>query len=609
LEFLTLLVEQIPTTKLLLVLTFRPEFTPLWRLRSHLTQLNLNRIGKRYIENMIESIAKGQELSSDLIDQICAKTDGVPLFVEELTKAVIESDGIAARRTVPLQTIPATLQEALLARLDRLSDARQIAQLGATLGREFSYELLRTVAPIGEADLQTALTKLVEAEILFQRGVGDQARYFFKHALIQDTAYQSLLKSTRQRYHQQIARALEEQFPETKEAQPELLAHHYTEAGLIEQAIPYWQMAGQRGSQRSANSEAINHLNRALELLKILPDTLERAQRELALQIAYGSASMAAKGYCVPEVEKAYARARELCQQLGETPQLFPVLVGLNRFYSARAELQVARELGEQCVNLAQHTKDPTQLVEAHRALGNTMYFLGELTSARSHLEQVIALYDPRQDHALAVFYVVDPAVSAGSYDAWTLWFLGYPEQALKKSHGAIVRAQELSHIFSLGIAQVFTAALYQLRQEWKTTQEWAEKGIKLATERGGVTSVLAWGMTFRGWALSEQGHGERGIAQLRQGMDAWRATGAEVGRTHFLALLAEAYGKAARTEEGLTILAEAFAQVDKTGERFYEAELYRLKGELLLTQESKSQNSKSKNQKLEEVRGLENRD
>ena len=314
----------------------------------------------RSVEAMIEKVTEGKYLSAEVIEQIRIKTDGVPLFVEELTKSVVEAmkgqvtgDKGQERKTVGALAIPATLQETLMARLDRLSTARQTAQLGATLGREFSYELLQAVAPIGETDLQTSLTKLVEAEILYQRGVGQQRRYFFKHALIQDTAYQSLLKSTRQQYHQKIAQVLAEQFPQTKETQPELLAHHYTEASLIEQAIPYWQKAGERASQRSAYVEATIHLTEGLELLKALPDTPGRAQQELTLQTTLGGVLQTTKGYGASEVEQAYARARELCRQLGETRQLFPVLMGLCTFYNTRGELQRAHELAEQCFSLA----------------------------------------------------------------------------------------------------------------------------------------------------------------------------------------------------------------------------------------------------------------
>ncbi len=303
---------------------------------------------------MAEKVTGGKVLPAEVLQQIVSKTDGVPLFVEELTKMVVESgllreaDGhYELTGPLPSLAIPTTLQDSLMARLDRLATAREAAQLGATLGREFSYELIRAVSPIDEARLQQALAELVEAEVLYQRGLPPQARYLFKHALIQDAAYQSLLKSTRQQYHKQIAYVLEERFPETTETQPELLAHHYTEAGLVEQAIIYWQQAGQRATERSANVEAISHLTRGLELLKALPDTLERARQELTLQVTLGMPLIAAKGQAAPEVERTYTRALELCRQIGETPQLFPVLAGLRRFYVGRGDLQTSRELGE----------------------------------------------------------------------------------------------------------------------------------------------------------------------------------------------------------------------------------------------------------------------
>jgi TOMM system kinase/cyclase fusion protein len=587
LEFLSLLIEQIPTTKLLLVVTFRPEFTPPWKPRSHISQLVLNRLGKKQVEAMIEKVTEGQALSTDVIEQIRVKTDGVPLFVEELTKAVIEAEiGVGARHAVSLQTIPATLQEALLARLDRLSTARQVAQLGATLGREFSHELLQAVAPLSETDLHTALTKLVEAEILYQRGVGQQTRYFFKHALIQDTAYQSLLKSTRQQYHQQIAQILEERFPETKETQPEFVAHHYTEAGLIEQAILYWQQAGQKAVARSANVEAISHLTKGLELLKTLPDTPERTQHELTLHLTLGVPLAVIKGCPSPEVERAYSRALELCRQMGETPELFPIVGGLWQFYLVRAEHQTARQLGEQLLSLAQSVGDPALLVEAHRALGEALLNLGELIPAREHFEQGIALYDPQQHRSLAFLYGFDPGVFCLSFAAWALWSLGYPDQALKRSHEALALARERAHPHSLAAAFYFAAIVHQFRREGHPAQERAEAAITLATEQGSP-HWLAYGTSMRGWALAEQDQGEEGIAQMRQGLAALHVIGAEIERVQHLALLAEAYGKVGQAEEGLRVLGEALALVDKNEERYYEAELYRLRGELTLQQSS----------------------
>ncbi len=305
LEVLTLFLDQVPTTRLLALLTFRPEFTSPWGNRSHLSQITLSRLGRSQVEAMIERVTDGKALPPEVVQQIVAKTDGVPLFVEELTKMVVES-GLYVEAThaspLPPLAIPATLRDALMARLDRLSTVREIAQLGATIGREFSYELLAAVSLLDEATLQHGLKQLVEAELVYQRGLAPQAHYLFKHALIQDTAYQSLLKSTRQQYHHQIAQVLAERFPETVETQPELVAQHYTEAGLLAQAIPYWQRAGERAAQRSANVEAIAHLTKGLELLKTLPDTPERAQQELTLQIALGGPLVVTKGQASPEV-------------------------------------------------------------------------------------------------------------------------------------------------------------------------------------------------------------------------------------------------------------------------------------------------------------------
>jgi class 3 adenylate cyclase len=330
LELLQLLMEQVPTVRLYLLLTSRPEFPPPWGPRSHLSQLTLSRLGRSQVKEMVEKVTGGKALPAQVVQQVVAKTDGVPLFVEELTKMVLESglvreaDGrYELTGPLPPLAIPATLQDSLMARLDRLAPVREVAQVAAVLGREFSYELLQSVSPLDEASLQQALAKLVEAEVLYQRGLPPQARYVFKHALIQDAAYHSLLKSKRQQYHQQIAQVLEERFAETTEAQPELLAHHYTEAGLIEQAIPYWQQAGQRAVARSANIEAVAHLTKGLALLKTLPGTPERIAQELTLQLAVGTPLMVIKGWAAPEVGHVYARARAV-QADGRNPATFP---------------------------------------------------------------------------------------------------------------------------------------------------------------------------------------------------------------------------------------------------------------------------------------------
>jgi predicted ATPase len=598
LEVLTLYLEQIPATRVFTVLTFRPEFTPPWNPRSYLTPLALSRLGRQQVGAMVEKVTRGKALPAEVLQQIMAKTDGVPLFVEELTKTVVESgllreeEGryVGAHRgaPIPLLAIPATLQDSLMARLDRLGPAKETAQLGATLGREFSYEILQVVSPLDEATLQHGLKQLVEAELVYQRGLVPQAHYLFKHALIQDTAYQALLKSTRQQYHKQIAQVLEGQFPETKEMQPELVAYHYTEAGLREQAIPYWQQAGERASQRSAYVEAISHLTKGLELLKTLPDIPERVQQELTLQLALGDALGTVKGYAVPEVEKTVTRARELCQHLGETPQLFPVLFRLWLFYFNRGEHQTAHELAKQQMRLAQSVQDQYLLSLAHGALGGTFYVLGELTSARTHLEQAIALYDP-QKHPRSTVNPADPRVDCLSYASRTLWNLGYPDQALKRSHEALDLAAGLSHPFSLAFALGVAASFHLLRREGTLARERAEAVITLSTEQG-FPYWLAAGTMVRGGALAEQGQVEEGIAQMQQGLAAFQAIGAETGRIGYSPMLAAAYAKVGRVEEGLSVVAEAMALVDKTGMRLGEAGLYVLKGWLLLARSGENQ-------------------
>src|SRR5262249_32634692 len=389
---------------------------------------------------MTDRVAHGKALPPEVVEQVVAKTDGVPLFVEELTKMVLESDLLQEREDryeltgpLPPLAIPTTLHDSLMARLDRLATVKSLAQLGATLGREFSYALLHAVSPWDEKTLQRGRRQWVEADLLYQRGHPPQATYLFKHALIQDTAYQSLLRSTRQQQHQRIAQVLEARFPEICETQPDLLAHHYTEAGLVTQAIPYWQQAGQRAIQRSANVEAVNHLTRGLALLTLLPDTPERTQRELAFQLSLGAQLAVTKGYAAPEVEQAFARARALCQQGGDTPQLGLVLWGLYRFYFMRAEHRTSQELAAQLLSLAQHDWAPGLLLAAHAALGTALWVQGHLTAAREHLVPALPRVESQQRRALAFRYGVDPGVLRLLYAAIDLWFLGYADAALQR--------------------------------------------------------------------------------------------------------------------------------------------------------------------------------
>jgi class 3 adenylate cyclase/predicted ATPase len=591
LELLGLVIDGVPTVPMLHVLTYRPEFSPPWPQRSHITPLVLTRLERPQVEALIAQRAGGKTLPVEVVQYIVVKTDGVPLYVEELTKMLLASPLLRAEAdryvlTGPLRTvaIPDTLQDALMARLDQLNRAKEVAQLGAVLGREFAYELLQAIAPQDEETLQAGLAQLVEAELLYQPGRPPRTRYIFKHALIQDAAYASLLKSTRQQVHQQIAQVLETQFPALGETQLELVAQHYTAAGCAEQAVHYWQRAGQQASDRSADLEAISHFTTGIELLTTLPETPAHTEQALALHIALGAALQMAKGQAAPEVEDAYTRARELCQQMGETPALVPVLFGLWRFYVVRPQLHTARELGDTLLRLAQQAHDPALAVIAHYALGLTWFYLGALPAARLHLEAGIACYTPDQRHALVFRMGQDPGVACRVHAARTLWVLGYPDQALAHIHEALALAQRLSHPFSLVFARCLAAFIYQFRRDVPAVHQHAEAAVALATEQG-LPLWAAQGKSPRGWALAMQGQGEEGIAQVRQGLAAYRATEAALTVPYFCTVLADVAAHVGHTEDGLQALAEDYTLVEQQEERYWEAEVSRLRGVLLLRQ------------------------
>ena len=596
LEFLSLLVDQGPTARILALWTFRPDFTPPWTGRAHITQVTLHRLPRRQAAKMTDRVAHGKALPPEVVEQVVAKTDGVPLFVEELTKMVLESGLLqeGAERyepTGPLLplAIPATLHDSLMARLDRLATVKALAQLGATLGREFSYELLQAVSPWDEGMLQRGLHQLVEAEFLYQQGLPPQATYLFKHALIQEAAYQSLLRSTRQQQHQRIAQVLEARFPETCETQPELLAQHYTEAGFIAQALPYWQQAGTRAIQCSAHLEAIAHVQRGLALLTTLSDTPQRHQHEFDFLTTLGPALMATKGYAASEVVQAYTRARALCQQIGQTPEHVPVLWNLWFFYMARGDHQTALELGEQCLQIAQCVQDGALLLEAHYALGCSWFLLGNPTLAGTHMEHTIALYDPAQHRGLAYRYGgIDPGVGGFGVYAWALWMRGYPAQARAHLDKALRLAQHLAHPFSLARTLHYDTILCQLRRDTLATRDQADVEITVATAQN-FALAQATGLIMSGWAISVQEHSPEGLVQIRQGLDMYRLTGAEYQRPHYLTLLAEASGLLDQPDDGLAALDEALTVMEQTGERYYEAEFHRQRGELLLLCEAQS--------------------
>ena len=440
LEFLDLLVQQVPTTRIFALFTFRPQYNPPWSGRAYLTTLMLHRLPRKQSANMVQHVIGGKAFPDEVIDQVVSKTDGVPLFVEELTKMVRDSgllvekeDRYELTSPLPPLAIPSTLQDSLMARLDRLSSIKDVIQLCATLGRELTYEMLLAVSHLEEEKLCQGLKELVKSDLIYQRGIPPQATYTFKHALIQETAYQSLLRSTRQQYHQRIAEVLVKRFPETVAAQPELIAHHFIEAGLVEQAIPYCQQAGQFAVERSANKEAIVHLKRGLELIEQLPANTERDRQELNMLMSLGTALIVSKGYTVPEVEMTYRRALELCREIGTTPQVAPLLYALGRhYYLFRAEYQTTHEIGEQLYSMAQKQNDPSILGMAHTVLGGVSFWVGKFAASREHTEQGLALFDSYKQKAYDFRYAQDTRIVCLCYRIWSLWHLGLPDMALK---------------------------------------------------------------------------------------------------------------------------------------------------------------------------------
>jgi len=590
LELLGRFLNEPSTTRILTLLTFRPEFSPIAFSQSPFAQITLTRLARGEAEIMVCKMTGEKPIPREIVREIVAKTDGVPLFVEELTKMVLDSGLIVEKDSkyeltgplVPL-AIPATLYDSLMARLDQFPATRKVAQLAATLGREFRGDLLQAVSGLDESVLKGDLARLSGAGLLYEKGSFPQALYVFKHALIQETAYQSLLKSTRCRYHQRIALVLEQQFPEIAEAEPELLARHFTEAELNHQAISYWQRAGQQAIERSANLEAIAHFTKGLGLLQNTPESLERDQQEVLLQVSLGMALMFAKGYSAPDVQKAYARARELCSQIGETPQLYPVLWGLWAYYLVRGEYQASHEIGSHLLTLAEQQQNTELLLEAHTSQGLN-YFNGgcDLRRARMHLEKAISLYDFVKHSSHASMYGQDPGVVSLGVLSWTLWLQGCPDQALAKHEECLDLARRRAHNHSIAWAFGYGASFRQFRREIVLGKGLAEQGIAFSTERGFHLWSLAATYTL-GWALNHLGQSSAAVEMLHDAVDTWKTTGARITRPHQLGLLADAFGAVNRVEEGIALLDDAIGEVQSTGEEYYKAELYRLKGELLL--------------------------
>jgi predicted ATPase len=571
--------------------TFRPEFQPPWTGQPQVSMVVLNRLDRHDRTALVAQIAGGKALPDEVVAQIVDRADGVPLFVEELTKSVLES-GVLREEVgryvldgaMPPFTIPTSLHDSLMSRLDRLGSVRLVAQIGAAIGREFPYALLCAVSRLPEDELQAPLARLVASELVFQRGIPPNAVYSFKHTLVQDAAHGSLLRNSRQQLHAQIAEALETHSPELMDTQPALLARHYAEAGLVEKSVAYWGKAGQRSAARSAMAEAVAQLHKGLDQLALLPDTPERQGRELEFWSALGAVLQAVKGQAAPETGHAYARARELWEQLGSPSEFLHIPYGQSLHHVFRGELDLAQRLDEDLLRLSRQRNDSTGLVLGHISSGQTLLFAGGFASSRSHFEEALALYDPILCRSLARHAGPHPQVSALGYLGIDLLCLGYPHQALVQSRAAIAKARGLAHPPSLAASLALGTLLLLLSRDNVALDKRAGQLVAVATEQG-FPRWHAQGTICRGWVKVKNGDVVEGISLLRSGSKAYRATGSLSWMPQYFALLARACEIAGQIEEGLTLLDDALEIAERTGERSLEAELNRHKGQLLLRQ------------------------
>jgi class 3 adenylate cyclase/predicted ATPase len=590
-ELLDLTIERVGCLPVLLIVTFRPEFQPHWTGQPQVSLLALNRLSRREQTVLIGQIAGGKALPDDVVAQIADRTDGVPLFVEEFTKSVLESGLLrddtgcyVLDRAISPFAIPTSLQDSLMARIDRLASARLVAQIGAAIGREFSFALLHIVSRLPEDELQAALARLIASELVFQRGTPPEAVYTFKHALVQDAAHGSLLRSSRQHLHAQIAEALETHSPELRESQPELFAQHYAEAGLVEKSAGCWGMAGHRSVAHGAIVEAAAQFQKGLDQLALLPDNPERQRQELEYCSSLSAALRAAKGQAAPQTGQVYARARELWERLGSPSEFLQIPYGQSRYHAHRGEVDLAERLDEDLLRLSHQRNDVAGLILGHLSSGINLMFAGMFASSRAHLEKALALYDPVSHHSLVRQAGVYPRVFSQAYLSNVLFCLGFPDQAVTRSNAIISEARSLAHPPSLAGSLAIGMRLLSLIGDDAALHERVRQLIAVATEQG-FPHWRAQGAIYRGWVKVNNGNMTEGIALLRSGTSAYRASGAELLVPHYFALMAAAYELVGQVDGSSTLLDDSLQIVERTGERWFAAELNRLKGQLLLRQ------------------------
>jgi class 3 adenylate cyclase/tetratricopeptide (TPR) repeat protein len=590
LELLTMTLEQVPRLRVLLLITARPEFTPPWPGHAHVTTLSLTRLNRRNGAALIERVTAGKTLPKEVMDQILARTDGVPLFVEELTKTVLETgllqehdDQYILNRPLPAMAIPTTLHASLMARLDRLAPVREVAQVGAVVGREFSYDLLSTVAGLPRERLEEALAQLVRSELIFCRGEIPQAVYTFKHALVRDAAYSGLLRSRRAALHASIADAFEQRFPEMLETQPETLAHHLTEAGLFEKAEAYWLQAGKKAAMRSANLEAIAHLQRGIEASAHLPDGVRKDRLELDCQYALGPCLIATQGPASNKAMATFTRARELCERLGDPPEQLQVMFWLTTASVIRGELPLAQETIAALLHLAEARGDRPALLNAMRGQAMIRLFMGNLTGAREVIEGALEAFEAssEEDRLAARAAGQDAGVADLALMSWPLWLLGRADTAIMRMDAAIQRADAISHPHSQAYACYYACILHALRGEFLTAQGRAERCIALSEEHGFRQWRLA--RAIRGICLASLDPSPSTLGEIRAVLEEYRGAGYQLAITALYVLLCPPLLVDHDYEAAREVIEQGLAAASRNSERILEAELYRLKARVLV--------------------------
>jgi len=587
------LADSVAGARVLLLVNYRPEYRDEWTSKSYYSQLRLPPLDSSDGAAMLASLLGEAVELNPLKRLIGERTGGNPFFIEEIVQALFDEGALVRNGVVKVTRallqlrLPPTVQGILAARIDRQpGDRKQLLQTLAVIGRESPIGLLRQVAPHEDNRLERMLAELQAAEFIYEEPVTGGVEYVFKHALTQEVAYNSLLMERRKQLHERAGRALEAIFASQLDDHLGQLAHHYSLSDNTDKAVEYLGRAGQQAVQRSVNVDAIVSLTSAIDLLQTRPEGPERNQRELLLQLALGVAQGNVNGWASPEAERAFSSTRELCRQLGDPPELFPVLFGLWGVNFIKAEFRRADELAQQLLPLAERTNDPARLLYARFALGETAVHMGEFLQAKEHLEIALSIYDPALHHPLVFQYTgVDAGVTCTSYAAHTLWTLGYPDQALERDNESVILGRAVSHPQSLASAYCFSGILRQkIRGEARTAQELEEKVISLSVEHG-LINWLPPATIMRGWAISKQGRKSEGIALMQEGLAALQATGAGIGVQYYLCLLAEAYAEMGSFDEGLGALAEVLTIAEKSADRYCESETYRLRGELLLHQ------------------------